>query len=166
MSTLTATFQPMLPFSVITSSLPSPNSIYPYTISLSAQRLDSTDDHCAEHGLLFFNQKAIVEVVGEDLPRFMSDWRALFTDGLVGATTSTEERYLTPLRESGLVLCSAFEFEPRMEPATVWLREDFADRIVGDEAWRVCILKTDVWRVATMAVKSRESMRKGVRGGV
>lgn len=57
-----------------------------------------------------------------------------------------EELDMTQLRENGLALCSAAEFEPSTEQMTVWLRENIADRIIGDEAWRVCMLKTDVWR--------------------
>ena len=162
MSTLTTQFQPMLPFTIVTTALPKARDIYEYIISFSASHVLYKDGHFPVCALLFYNNQALGEVVGEQAEA-MINWRPLFDNEFEtgAARYPGQAQQLHNLRESYLSLWSTFNWHRNVEEAHIQMRHDFADRMMRDRNWRVGILRTDIWRLASRTEAVKEAMVRG-----
>lgn len=159
MSTLATIFQPMLPFSIISSALPKADDIHLYTISFSSLHVNYDQDRQPIFALIFYNDHMLKPVIGERHPAALN-WRLLFY-----RACGHESDELAQLRENGLVLWSSFEWERRKERASVWMRKDFGDKCLSSRDWCVGMLRTDIWRLVTMTAQAKDVMVKGKKWG-
>ena len=144
MSTLTTIFQPMLPFSIISSALPNPGDIHLYTISFSSLHVNYHHDRMPVFALIFYNDHALQKVIGERNPATLN-WRLLFYCAFEDKTHVLVDQLL----ENGLILWSSFKWERRRERASVWMRKDFGDKCLSSGDWCVGMVRTDTWRLVT-----------------
>ena len=156
MSTLTTIFQPMLPFSIISSALPKSDAIHLYNISFSSLHVNYHHDRMPVFALIFYNNQALKEVIGERNPATLN-WRLLF----YCAFEDKSHVLVDQLREHGLILWSSFEWERRKERASVWMRKDFGDKCLSSRDWCVGIVRTDTWRLVTMPGRAKDVMVEG-----
>ncbi len=159
MSTLTTIFQPMLPFSIISSALPKPDDIHLYTISFSSLHVNYKRSQTPVFALVFFNNYLLKKVIGKRDPTTLN-WRLLFYDA-----SEFKSDVLDQLRENGLILWSSFEWERRNEQASVWMRKDFGDKCLSSRDWCVGMLRTDTWRLVTKTGRAKDLMVKGKKWG-
>ena len=159
MSTLTTIFQPMLPFSIISSSLPKPDAIHLYTISFSSLHINYHRDRLPVFALVFYNNHMLKKMTGERSPTTLN-WRLLFYHA-----SDFKSDDLDQLRENGLILWSSFEWERRKERASVWMRKDFGDKCLSSRDWCVGIVRTDTWRLVTMPGRAKDVMVEGKKWG-
>ena len=120
MSTLTTLFQPILPFSIISSALPKPDSIHLYTISFSSLHVNYQHSRMPIFALVIYNNYLLKKVIGDRNPETLN-WRLLFYND----PELYSHAIVHQLRENGLILWSSFEWERRKEQASVWMRKDF-----------------------------------------
>ena len=159
MSTLTTIFQPMLPFSTISSALPKPDDIHLYTISFSSLHINYHHDRMPVFALVFYNNHALKKVIGERGPATLN-WRLLFYHA-----SESKSDVLDQLREHGLILWSSFEWERRKERASVWMRKDFGVKCLSSRDWCVAMVRTDIWRLVTRPGRAKDVMVEGKKWG-
>ena len=159
MSTLTTIFQPMLPFSIISSALPKPDDIQLYTISFSSLHVNYDQDRQPIFALVFYNDHMLEKVFPGRHPATLN-WRPLFYHNCGHKCGDCSQ-----FRENGLILWSSFEWERRKERASVWMRKDFGDKCLSSWEWRVGMLRTDTWRLATRPGRAKDVMVQGIRWG-
>ena len=159
MSTLTTIFQPMLPFSIISSALPKPDAIHLYTISFSSLHINYHHDRMPIFALVFYNSHMLKTVIGERHPANLN-WRLLFYHA-----SESKLDVLDQLREKGLILWSSFEWERRKERASVWMRKDCGDKCLNSSDWCVGMLRTDTWRLVARPGRAKDVMVQGRQWG-
>ena len=160
MSTLTTIFQPMLPFSIISSALPKPDAIHLYTISFSSLHVNYYHDRMPVFALVFYNNHMLKEWIGEINEATLINWRLLFYH-----SAESDFDVLDQLRANGLILWSSFEWERRKERATVWMRKDFGDKCLSSRDWCVGMLRTDTWRLVSSPGRAKDVMVQGKKWG-
>ena len=159
MSTLTTIFQPMLPFSIISSALPKPDDIHLYTISFSSLHVNYRHSQMPMFALVIFNNNLLKKSIGERDPTTLN-WRLLFYNA-----AEFKSNDLDQIRENGLILWSSFEWERRKEQVSVWMRKDFGDKCLSSRDWCVGMLRTDVWRLVTKTGRAKDVMVQGKKWG-
>lgn len=143
MSTLTTMFQPMLPFSLVSSALPKPDDIHLYTISFSSLHVNYDQDRQPIFALIFYNDRMLKPVFPDRHPATLN-WRPLFYHNCGHKCDDCDQ-----FRETGLILWSSFKWERRTERASVWMRKDIGDKCLSSRDWCVGMLRTDNWRLVT-----------------
>ena len=163
MSTLTTLFQPLLPFSIISSALPKPDNIHLYTISFSSLHIDYQHSRMPIFALVIYNNYLLRKVIGDRDPETLN-WRLLFYHN-PELSSDVLLDHVDHLRENGLILWSSFGWERRKEQASVWMRKDFGDKCLSTRDWCVGMVRTDTWRLVTRPGRAKDVMVQGIKWG-
>lgn len=163
MTTLTVLFQRILPFCPITTaSLPSPGSIYSYSV-----RMRTVD--FPMHGemqalvLIFFRVRLPPRCPGtaDDIHRYL--------DPSPEKDKSFETPAMKEFRESGSVVITALTWNGVDDrTATIWMREDVMDPMIEareDDEWVCCLWRVDDWAPVSSAPEGAKMVVKGARWG-
>ncbi|KAL8821144.1 MAG: hypothetical protein Q9191_007371 [Dirinaria sp. TL-2023a] len=154
MSTLATLFQPVLPFTIITSTFPTSEQIARYTFSFASLHVSYED--CAfrnAYSLLFWDSPLLDSILA-GLPYPFVDWRRLLAEGSQHDTfmkAILKSPKLPKLRAEGLFLWTTLEWNREKEEVSAWMREDFAQKMMREPKWRVAIVRTDYWGLVTDA---------------
>ena len=168
MSTLATLFQPVLPFTLMTSNCPHPNRVARYTISCASLRVPYIEESIRNiHSLVFWDSRLLGGILG-GIPCSMADWRRLVIEGSESDDNTIQESLLEPrklkkFRAEGIYLWSTFEWNKEKEEVHVWMRQDFAHQMMQDSKWRAGIVKTDTWHLVTDEEVAKKIVSEGRR---
>ena len=157
LSTLTAIFQPAVPFGIISSSVARVDAIHECVLDLSKLRVQYRWIYSPSIAIVFFNQPALVAATDRvPSPYSMFQWRSLFDDDGNGRAGKIQN-----LRDGNLALWSTFEWNKKRQEVKVWMRDDFTDKLMQDPRWCVGLLRTDNWILASETASVRIVLKKG-----
>ncbi|KAE8445339.1 hypothetical protein EG329_013461 [Mollisiaceae sp. DMI_Dod_QoI] len=155
MATLARLFQPLLPFSLNSTAIPSQKEIYKYHFSIPTY-----ENHLPRPSnlmLIFFNNKycghprdSCFEVIMKALK---NDSRTLLDPSWGNEVDNTLKGFIFEnLREKGLVAWSTCAWDIEKKVASAWMPESLIEGMQRDgKNWMVGIVRTDIWE-ATMGV--------------
>ena len=147
LTSLSLIFQPFLPFTIVTSSLPPPSAVYEYHLSApnNAAGLLIPSNERQVWILVFHDARLWREVY--DNTRFQSyDLRALLDSSGDGRLPKQKDKRAETFREKGVLVVSTFEYEAKTKRVKLWMVEDKMDAMAESGFWRVGLWSTEIWR--------------------
>lgn len=147
LTSLSLIFQPFLPFTVVTSSLPSPSAVCEYHLSVldNAGGLPIPSNERQVWILVFHDAKLWREVY--DDKSFQScDLRGLLDSSSDSRLPKPEAKRAEKVREKGVLVVSTFEYEAKKKRAKLWMIEEKMYAMVESGHWRVGLWSTETWR--------------------
>lgn len=140
LATLARIFQPLLPFQLISPTIPLPEQIFKYSFSLEGYTNLLPQPNCLI--LVFINEflfpkKKTPKSVLYDLRLFLDP----STDELV---PDFKDRSIEQMNEEGIIVWTSFDWDKERKVANAWMSEAFASK-VGMKGWSVGLWRTDIW---------------------
>ena len=147
LTSLSLIFQPFLPFTVITSSLPPLSAVYEYHLSTpnNAKGLLIPSNE-RQVWILVFHDARLWREVYDDTPFQSYDLRALLDSSNDDKLPRPKAKRAKTFREKGILVVSTFEYEANSKRAKLWMVEDKMDAMVESGCWRVGLWSTENWR--------------------
>lgn len=156
MKTLLAIFQPALPFSIPSPSIPAQDSIHEYTFSMPKNGMFSSQ--VTARLSLVFTKPGIMESLATGPARNLNAIMRM------GKPPSYRE-YLDPsmdeqggdfvpifvkqdgvnFRKDGIVVWTTFNWDIDKLKASAWMHDGFVDKMIA-ENWECCPVRVDSWR--------------------
>lgn len=165
LTSLSLIFQPFLPFTVVTSSLPSPSAVYEYNLSAPDNTgglpLPSFE---RQVWILVFHDARLWHEIYDDTPFQSSDLRSLLDSSSEGRLPKPEAKRARTFREKGVLVVSTFEYEAKTKRVKLWMVEDIMDAMVGSGCWKVGLWSTETWRSCDSVTLTRGGARGLTKG--
>lgn len=161
LAALASIFQPILPFSVPSSSIPDVNDVHKFTFTF-----ESYQNYLAGISCLFlvFIDPSFITNFDTQLPVLMRDIRKALDP-------ATKAVGFDELREKGLVVWSTCEWNEDKREMSAWIDESIVERLSeigggGRGRWAVGVWRSDIWSCVTVPLSEvKEVIRKGERWG-
>ena len=165
LTSLSLIFQPFLPFTIVTSSLPPPSAVYEYNLSApynaDGLRIPSNE---RQVWILVFHDTRLWHEVYDDT-RFQSyDLRAFLDSSSDGRLPKPEAKRAEMFREKGLLIVSTFEYEAKTKRAKMWMVEDKMNAMVESGRWRVGLWSTENWQSCDSVRLTKGGARGLIKG--
>ena len=147
LTSLSLIFQPFLPFTIVTSSLPPPSAVYEYHLSAPDNAGGSPiPSNERQVWILVFHDARLWREVYSDTSFQSYDLRAMLDSSSDGTLPKPEAKRAEKLREKGILVVSTFEYEAKTKRAKLWMVEDRMDAMVESDCWKVGLWSTENWR--------------------
>lgn len=147
LTSLSLIFQPFLPFTVVTSSLPSPSAVYEYHLSApdNAKGLPIPSNE-RQVWILVFHDATIWREIYDDKSFQSCDLRSLLDSSNHSSLPKPKAKRAERFREKGVLVVSTFEHEAKTKRARLWMVEDKMYAMVQGGRWRVGLWSTETWQ--------------------
>lgn len=165
LTSLSLIFQPFLPFSIVTSSLPPPSAVYEYHLSAPDNAGGSPiPSNERQVWILVFHDARLWRKVYDNRSFQSYDLRALLDSSNDGRLPKAEAKLAGVLREKGILVVSTFEYEAKTKRAKLWMVENTMDAMIESGCWRVGLWSTENWRSCDSVLLTKGGTRGLMKG--
>lgn len=165
LTSLSLIFQPFLPFTIVTSSLPPPSAVFEYHLSApdNAGGLPLPSNE-RQVWILVFHDATLWREVYDDKSFQSCDLRRLLDSSSESKLPKPEAKRAETFREKGVLVVSTFEYEAKTKRAKLWMVEEKMYAMVESGRWKVGLWSTETWRSCDSVPLTNEGARGLTKG--
>ena len=150
MTTLTAMFLPLLPFVVISETLPALDQIHEYTIYMRPFP-EEPGSHVPIFVLLFYHE-SLVEDLYDEGPFGPPELRPILHPEGDKERSQAKLKKLEALRHHGIRLVTTFKWDAEISRATFWMSASTMGEMEDSGQWHCVMWRTDWWEPVSMPI--------------
>jgi hypothetical protein len=156
-------YEPLLPFSLASESIPSKEEIYNYTFRLPNHEAHEFNPAASAYlALILWDHKIILDIGDAALEDLKHDIRPLL-DSTWGDEVDRDfkvPKYDT-LRQKSIIVWSTFTWDVKKQGAKAWMPKKFVDMLVS-KAFVCGLYRIDVWvPVGTAHISVASAVKRG-----
>ena len=165
MATLTAMFLPLLPFSVITETLPALDKIHEYTIYL--RPLPEEPGSQVPIFVLLFYHESLVEDLYDEVPFGPPELRPIVHPEGDKERSQAKLKKLDTLRQKGVRLVTTLKWDAETSRAIFWMSAGVMGEMEASGQWHCEMWRSDWWEPVSMPIalskETKTLISKGAR---
>ena len=165
LTSLCLIFQPFMPFTVVTSSLPPPTAVYEYQLSLPDNIGGVTiPSYERQVWILVFYKATLWREIYDEKSFASCDLRQFLDSSDDDRLPKPEAQRAQRFREAGVMVVSTFEYDAKAKRAKLWMVAERMDQMVESGCWKVGLWSTETWRSCDSVPLTQGGARGLIKG--